>query len=50
LPTLPLMMGGQRPAAAAKLPVPGADSAAVLAALGYDETAIAALIAAGSVG
>ena len=50
LPTLPLMMGGQRPAAAAKLPVPGADSTAVLAALGYDETAIAALIAAGAVG
>jgi crotonobetainyl-CoA:carnitine CoA-transferase CaiB-like acyl-CoA transferase len=49
LPTLPLMMGGQRPAAPATLPRPGADSAAVLRSLGYDDDAIAALITAGSV-
>jgi len=50
LPTLPLMMGGRRPAAPAALPTPGANSVAVLRALGYDDAAIAALIAAGSVG
>jgi crotonobetainyl-CoA:carnitine CoA-transferase CaiB-like acyl-CoA transferase len=50
LPTLPLMMGGQRPAAPAELPLPGADSAAILAALGYDEATIASLISAGAVG
>jgi crotonobetainyl-CoA:carnitine CoA-transferase CaiB-like acyl-CoA transferase len=50
LPTLPLMMDGKRPAASAHLPKAGADGAAVLAALGYDQAAIAALIAAGAVG
>ena len=50
LPTLPLMMGGKRPAAPAQLPVAGADSAAVLAALGYDAAAIAALFESGAVG
>ena len=50
LPTLPLMMDGQRPAAPARLPEPGADSAAVLASLGYGEAEIAALIASGAVG
>lgn len=49
LPTLPLMMAGQRPAAPAQLPEPGADSTAVLAALGYDEADITALIASGVV-
>ena len=50
LPTLPLMMGGKRPSAPATLPVAGADSAAVLAALGYDRDAVAALVASGAVG
>jgi len=50
LPTLPLMMGGRRPSAPAALPTAGANSVAVLRALGYDDAAIAALIAAGSVG
>lgn len=50
LPTLPLMMGGKRPAASAQLPKAGADSAAVLLALGYDKATIATLIAAGVVG
>jgi crotonobetainyl-CoA:carnitine CoA-transferase CaiB-like acyl-CoA transferase len=50
LPTLPLMMGGKRPAASAQLPKAGADSAAVLLALGYDKATIATLIAAGAVG
>ncbi len=50
LPTLPLTMGGQRPAGHAALPTPGADSRAVLSALGYDAEAIAALLASGAVG
>ncbi|NJS15739.1 MAG: CoA transferase [Sphingopyxis sp.] len=50
LPTLPLMMGGRRPAAPTTLPLPGSDSTAVLRALGYDDDAITALIADGSVG
>ena len=50
LPTLPLMMGGLRPSAAATLPQPGADSASILAALGYDADAVAALVASGAVG
>ncbi len=43
LPTLPLMMGGARPATAAKLPQARADSRAILATLGYDTAEIAAL-------
>jgi crotonobetainyl-CoA:carnitine CoA-transferase CaiB-like acyl-CoA transferase len=50
LPTLPLTMAGRRPASAASLPTPGADSRSILAALGYDDAAIAALIAQGAVG
>jgi crotonobetainyl-CoA:carnitine CoA-transferase CaiB-like acyl-CoA transferase len=50
LPTLPLTMAGKRPSADASLPTPGADSRAVLAGLGYDDTEIAALIARGAVG
>lgn len=50
LPTLPLTMAGQRPAAASSLPTPGADSRAVLTMLGYSGDAINALIAAGAVG
>lgn len=49
LPTLPLMMGDGRPWAAATLPQPGADSRAVLAALGFDEAAVAGLMASGAV-
>jgi crotonobetainyl-CoA:carnitine CoA-transferase CaiB-like acyl-CoA transferase len=50
LPTLPLMMDGKRPAAAACLPTAGANSAAVLRGLGYDDRAIAALVASGAIG
>jgi crotonobetainyl-CoA:carnitine CoA-transferase CaiB-like acyl-CoA transferase len=49
LPTLPLTMGGKRPSAASQLPTPGADSRAVLAALGYGDGEIAVLFEAGSV-
>ena len=48
LPTLPLTMNGARPSAAARLPEAGADSAAVLAGLGYSEAEIAALREAGA--
>ncbi len=50
LPVLPIMMDGARPGGDATLPTAGSDSRAVLAALGYDEDDIAAMIAAGSVG
>lgn len=50
LPTIPLQMGGKRPGAPVTLPLPGADSRAVLEALGYDAARIAALVKAGSVG
>ena len=50
LPPLPLEMGGMRVNADAELPVPGRDSDAVLAGLGYDEVAITRLRAAGAVG
>lgn len=49
LPTLPLTMDGARPSVAAQLPEAGADSAAVLAALGYSEAGIAALRETGAV-
>ncbi len=55
LPVLPIEMAGQRVAArragpSAQLPVPGANCAAVLAALGYAPDDIARMQAAGSVG
>jgi crotonobetainyl-CoA:carnitine CoA-transferase CaiB-like acyl-CoA transferase len=50
LPPLPLEMDGVRVNAPTALPTPGRDSDAVLAALGYDAAAIAALRAAGAVG
>ncbi|HSJ78262.1 MAG TPA: CaiB/BaiF CoA-transferase family protein [Erythrobacter sp.] len=50
LPTIPLAMGGQRIGAPQHLPKPGRDARAVLAALGYDENRITALIDAGAVG
>ncbi len=51
LPGVPLMIDGVRPGSGgAALPTPGADGAAVLAALGHDPAAIAALVAAGDVG
>jgi crotonobetainyl-CoA:carnitine CoA-transferase CaiB-like acyl-CoA transferase len=49
LPPLPLEMDGVRVNAPTALPTPGRDSDAVLAALGYDAAAIAALRAAGAV-
>ena len=49
LPTLPLMMGDGRPAAAAALPQPGADSRLVLAGLGFADADIERLLASGSV-
>jgi crotonobetainyl-CoA:carnitine CoA-transferase CaiB-like acyl-CoA transferase len=50
LPTIPLMMDGKRPQGETTLPMPGRDSAAVLTELGYDNAAIAALVAKGDVG
>ncbi len=49
LPTLPIEMGGARPGGEAVLPNAGADTKAVLAALGYDEARIAALLESGAV-
>jgi crotonobetainyl-CoA:carnitine CoA-transferase CaiB-like acyl-CoA transferase len=49
LPTIPLEMDGLRPGGASTLPLPGADSRAVLAGLGYGADRIAALIASGAV-
>ena len=49
LPTIPLEMAGGRPGAPQQLAPPGAHSRAVLAALGYDESRIAALMASGAV-
>lgn len=49
LPTIPLELNGKRPGGGAALPLPGADTRAVLAGLGYDEARIAALIAQGAV-
>jgi len=50
LPTIPLEMGGGRIGAPQELPKPGRDARAVLAALGYDEERIDALITGGAVG
>lgn len=49
LPTIPLEMAGGRPGAPQQLARPGEHSRAVLAALGYDENRIAALISSGAV-
>lgn len=49
LPTIPLEMDGKRPGGATALPLPGADARAVLAALGYADDKIAALIDSGAV-
>jgi crotonobetainyl-CoA:carnitine CoA-transferase CaiB-like acyl-CoA transferase len=50
LPVLPLTMDRARPSATAELPVPGADSRAVLADLGYGADEIDALVTSGAVG
>ncbi|MDR7101194.1 CaiB/BaiF CoA-transferase family protein [Croceicoccus sp. BE223] len=50
LPTIPLMMDGERLGKGATLPTPGADSRAILAGLGYEAARIDELIADGSVG
>ncbi|WP_343614590.1 CaiB/BaiF CoA-transferase family protein [Novosphingobium sp.] len=50
LPTVPLEMAGLRPGAEQHLPQPGRDARSVLAALGYDESRVEALIAQGTVG
>jgi crotonobetainyl-CoA:carnitine CoA-transferase CaiB-like acyl-CoA transferase len=50
LPTIPLQMDGKRPGGAVSLPLPGADSASVLEAMGYDAARIAALLEQGAVG
>ena len=50
LPVLPLTLDGKRPSSPARLPLPGADSRAVLAGLGLGENEIDALIASGAVG
>jgi len=49
LPTIPLELDGKRPGGGAALPLPGADTRAVLDGLGYDKARIAALIAQGAV-
>ena len=49
LPTIPLEMAGGRPGAPQILAKPGEQSRSVLAALGYDDDQIAALIASGAV-
>jgi crotonobetainyl-CoA:carnitine CoA-transferase CaiB-like acyl-CoA transferase len=43
LPTLPLTMGGNRPAAASRLPTAGADSRSIMASLGFKDSEIDAL-------
>jgi crotonobetainyl-CoA:carnitine CoA-transferase CaiB-like acyl-CoA transferase len=43
LPTLPLTMGGNRPAAASRLPTAGADSRSIIASLGFKDSEIDAL-------
>lgn len=50
LPTIPLEMDGKRIGSPQQLPAPGADARAVLAALGYDQERIDALMEQGSVG
>ncbi|MDJ0643186.1 MAG: CaiB/BaiF CoA-transferase family protein [Erythrobacter sp.] len=50
LPTIPLEMDGKRVGSPQQLPTPGADARGVLAALGYDDERIAALIEQGAVG
>lgn len=50
LPTIPLQMAGKRPGAPVTLAAPGADSRAVLAALGYAADRIEQLVAGGAVG
>lgn len=50
LPTIPLQMDGLRPGGATALPVPGADSRAILASLGYEGERIEALVSGGAVG
>lgn len=49
LPTIPLEMAGQRIGGPQELPRPGRDARAVLAALGYDDDRIEALIGSGAV-
>jgi crotonobetainyl-CoA:carnitine CoA-transferase CaiB-like acyl-CoA transferase len=48
LPGLPIEMDGARPGAGDALPAAGRDTRAVLAGLGYDEAAIAAMIEVGA--
>jgi crotonobetainyl-CoA:carnitine CoA-transferase CaiB-like acyl-CoA transferase len=48
LPTIPLTMGGKRPAATAKLSEAGFDSRAVLRGLGMNEYQIQTLIDSGA--
>jgi crotonobetainyl-CoA:carnitine CoA-transferase CaiB-like acyl-CoA transferase len=50
LPLIPVEMEGSRPAAPGTLSAPGADSGAILAALGRDPADIAALRAEGAIG
>jgi crotonobetainyl-CoA:carnitine CoA-transferase CaiB-like acyl-CoA transferase len=50
LPAIPLEMAGRRPGQRQKLPQPGADGTAVLAAMGYPPDRIDALIKSGAVG
>jgi crotonobetainyl-CoA:carnitine CoA-transferase CaiB-like acyl-CoA transferase len=50
LPTLPIMMNGQRPFASSQLPQPGEGGAAILSAAGYSQPEIDQLLASGALG
>lgn len=50
LPTLPIAMGGKRPASSFAMPEPGADVQETLTALGYDDEAIQKLLSSAAVG
>ena len=50
LPTMPIMMSGRRPSAPTTMPTPGADSKAILGALGYGSDDIELLVSKGNVG
>jgi len=50
LPTVPLEMAGLRPGGETHLPLPGRDTRAVLAALGYEAETIEQMIGSGAVG
>ena len=50
LPVLPIEMNGKRPGQTQVLPEPGADSAQILASLGYSDETMAQIMASGALG